>query len=709
MTVPGCLVCLALAAATPPAPTSVASAALDAPIVAVTVFGDRARVTRAVRLARWPSTRFLLPRLPAGADPDSVRVEVRGERARLEWIDVHQAAPDEVAPAATSVVLDGLARVERDLARARQEAEFMRKLAGTRDDDDDDDSDDDTSIEALPAPTRLQPAAWERAVAVLDRERARLLARAREQEQVQARLEQSKRELEARGQALVKDEGLVVSALLRAPGAAELRLIYDVTGASWEPTYDVHLDPRSDQVTVSLWAAVQQTTGEDWPGVELTVSTAAPTTPVLPELPAWRIGERELFTPVTQVKDPPPAPRPPVPTAPKPTTSELRNKLQAQAPGATIPNVTESFDVDMVESMPAPAVGYGRIVGYVFDQSGNPLAGVMVRVNTGRRAYTGPEGHFALEAIPVGKYELQASAPKLSTVVQRELTVKSGENAEANLVMEVSSTAVEEVAVVERAPVVATTRGSARETFDTAHGPPPSVRTSASEARHQVALAPPSPAAADDGPDPMPAAGGHTLVFRALAPETVASESGNRRVPLARYQFGATTERHFYPAVASGAFVLAQLRSPAKSPLPAGPASVAVGADPGGQASLGLMLPGQAVRLPVGVDQSLRAVRRVTQKSHDKGLIFREQVTRYDVVTEISNPNPWPLRAVVHDQLPISSDRTVTIALLDSSTPPRRKPETGELTFSLQIPPGATRSVRFAYTLSRPRGHRLHQ
>ena len=134
-----------------------------------------------------------------------------------------------------------------------------------------------------------------------------------------------------------------------------------------------------------------------------------------------------------------------------------------------------------------------------------------------------------------------------------------------------------------------------------------------------MALAPPSPAAADDGLRPLhaPPLGGHTLVFRALALIDCSHRVGTApRVPLARYQFGATTERHFYPAVASGgvrAGAAAQPREVAW--VPAGPASVAVGADPGGQASLGLMLPGQAVRLPVGVDQSLRAVRRVTQKS----------------------------------------------------------------------------------------------
>ena len=138
VTIPGCLVCLALAA-TAPAPTPGAPAALDAPVVAVTVFGYGARVTRAVRLARWPSTRFLLPRLPAGADPDSVRVEVRGERARR----VDRRPPGYPRRGGPRRHLRRAGRAGArgaGLARARQEAEFLRKLAGTRGDGDDEDS-----------------------------------------------------------------------------------------------------------------------------------------------------------------------------------------------------------------------------------------------------------------------------------------------------------------------------------------------------------------------------------------------------------------------------------------------------------------------------------------------------------------------------------------------------------------------------------------
>ena len=719
MTVPGCLIYLVLAAPeleSPPAPAPVPpttpTTSLDAPIVEVTVFADRARVTRALRLPRWPATRFLLPRLPAGADADSVRVEVRGEGARLDWIDVHRASPDEVAPAATTAVLNGLAQVQRDLARVQAGSEFLRHLAIPAEDAEDAENPEDAEFpEQPPAATRLQPAAWARAVAVLDRERARLLSGAREQDQVSARLERTKQELEARGRALLKNEGLVVSARLSAPGPAELRLTYDVKGARWEPAYDVHLDPRSDRVTVSLWAAVQQATGEDWPAVDLTVSSAAPVTPVLPELPAWRIGERELFVPTTQMQATPPPSRAPVAAAQTSTSSELRQalegKLEQRSGQAT---AQQSFDLEMVENIPTQrpdAPGHGRITGYVFDQSGLPLTGVAIELDGGRRTYSREQGTFALDSVPAGTHQIRAWAPKLKPVIQSGVAVKEGQNTELNLIIEVAGGEVEELKVMQREPLVATTRGNVQESFDAGAGP--SLPSSAPETRQPVALAPPPLSRPAAGNEPMRAAGGHTLVFHAPAPETVTSDASSRRVPLHRYQVTATTERHFYPAVASGAFVLAELRNPAAAPLPAGPASLAVGADPAGQANLGLTLPRQSIRLPLGLDQSLRAVRRMTQRSHHRGLIRREEVTRYDVVTEISNPNPWPLRAVVHDQLPISSDRSVDITLVESSIPPRRRPETGALSFPLVVPPGATRSVRFAYTLSRPRGHRLHQ
>ena len=68
----------------------------------------------------------------------------------------------------------------------------------------------------------------------------------------------------------------------------ELELTYSVTGASWSPLYDIRL--VENNVSVGYLANVQQTTGEDWPAVNLALSTAHPAvSTTIPELDPWYV------------------------------------------------------------------------------------------------------------------------------------------------------------------------------------------------------------------------------------------------------------------------------------------------------------------------------------------------------------------------------------------------------------------------------------
>jgi hypothetical protein len=62
------------------------------------------------------------------------------------------------------------------------------------------------------------------------------------------------------------------------PSAGKVRLNYLVDSAAWRPQYKLRAD-KNDKgtVLVEYLAAVIQQTGEDWSGVEITLSTAAPT------------------------------------------------------------------------------------------------------------------------------------------------------------------------------------------------------------------------------------------------------------------------------------------------------------------------------------------------------------------------------------------------------------------------------------------------
>ncbi|HUU55910.1 MAG TPA: mucoidy inhibitor MuiA family protein [bacterium] len=59
-------------------------------------------------------------------------------------------------------------------------------------------------------------------------------------------------------------------------GEFDLALSYVMPGAAWEPTYDLHFDEAENETEIFYRAAVYQSTGEDWDGVKLKLSTARP-------------------------------------------------------------------------------------------------------------------------------------------------------------------------------------------------------------------------------------------------------------------------------------------------------------------------------------------------------------------------------------------------------------------------------------------------
>ena len=57
---------------------------------------------------------------------------------------------------------------------------------------------------------------------------------------------------------------------------SQIRLTYLVSGASWQPAYDVRISPDMTGVNVNSMGQVQQRTGEDWNHVKLVLSTSMP-------------------------------------------------------------------------------------------------------------------------------------------------------------------------------------------------------------------------------------------------------------------------------------------------------------------------------------------------------------------------------------------------------------------------------------------------
>ncbi|MBV8215054.1 MAG: mucoidy inhibitor MuiA family protein [Verrucomicrobia bacterium] len=114
---------------------------------------------------------------------------------------------------------------------------------------------------------------------------------------------------------------VVVSVQAEQASDLEVTLFYTVPNASWEPIYDARLRTLDGSVQLSYNAYVRQQTGEDWDGVKLSVSTARPAengqlpdltpvylnlnNPVPPEAPAPKAKMRAAALPASgqEVKD----------------------------------------------------------------------------------------------------------------------------------------------------------------------------------------------------------------------------------------------------------------------------------------------------------------------------------------------------------------------------------------------------------------------
>jgi len=264
---------------------------LKSQTTAVTVFPDRARVTRRATATLAPGLHTLGFRdLPLALLPDSVRAAGQGTaRARLLGVNARQEhfseAPAEAVRDLERRIEDleeqdnGLAarlnvfeNEEANLAALGGQAEMFARGMALRG------RPADEVIGILGALTnRVQQIETQK------------LEITRERRGLARELDRLRRELKAMQGARPRQRWLAeVEVECREAGQLDIELTYLVNHAGWRPLYDLRL--RDDGLEVTYLGQVFQKTGEEWAGVSLTLSTALPSLSlIVPELDPWYI------------------------------------------------------------------------------------------------------------------------------------------------------------------------------------------------------------------------------------------------------------------------------------------------------------------------------------------------------------------------------------------------------------------------------------
>jgi uncharacterized protein (TIGR02231 family) len=247
----------------------------------VTVFPDGARVTREGSLSLPAGVnQVVFPDLPFTVVESSLRLTVDGPQGtKLYGVSLRNDYTPDVVEKRTRLLKDKLQALldkKTDLSdqmdSRKAEMDLLKALA--------DKGDKSARDQGPNRPTALLD--FTASVKAVGGRLALLTALNRKDERSIRSLDDQitalEREISRRGSPSKEKRTAEADLELPEAGMAHFTLTYQVNQASWKPLYDLRLETEKDKPALSLDfnAGIRQTTGEDWTGVLLTLSTVRP-------------------------------------------------------------------------------------------------------------------------------------------------------------------------------------------------------------------------------------------------------------------------------------------------------------------------------------------------------------------------------------------------------------------------------------------------
>ncbi len=289
-----------------PVPDDPSTVGLTSTIKRVTVFSDRALVTReASTKAGTEPTVYAFRHLPGWVDEGSVRVGASA--ARILDVRVNRAylarATDPTYRKAESELRDLNARMEAQddelavlVAQAKQ-VEDVRAFSQDK-------VSKDVTVANLGIGTYASVVDYV-SKTLRDTAKARRAVEA-EREELGPEIEAAKKRVEElTGLTQIEETTVYVTLQGQAPADTSVTLTYMLPGATWEPVHEVRVtEAAPGSVEVTSFAVVTQASGEDWTGAELAFSTQSSTAAVrIPELEALTLGDTHAATQMMERKE----------------------------------------------------------------------------------------------------------------------------------------------------------------------------------------------------------------------------------------------------------------------------------------------------------------------------------------------------------------------------------------------------------------------
>jgi Domain of unknown function (DUF4139)/N-terminal domain of unknown function (DUF4140) len=204
---------------------------------------------------------------------------------------------------------------------------------------------------------------------------------------------------------------------------------------------------------------------------------------------------------------------------------------------------------------------------------------------------------------------------------------------------------------------------------------------------------------------PIISSGGRDFRSRSLQPETLISKGEFKLVALERRKLRARTRYVATPVRYRGAFLEALAVNKSSEPLLAGEARLFLGSDYLGSVFMATVPPGARMTIPLGMDPEIKLARSSKSQRRESGFRRRLRRTTYEVKLQAANHKKRTIELVLVDRVPRPEDARIRVSDVSfRGGKPEYDPEgdSGKVSFSLKLKPGAVGSVGMTYVVEHP-------
>ena len=220
----------------------------------------------------------------------------------------------------------------------------------------------------------------------------------------------------------------------------------------------------------------------------------------------------------------------------------------------------------------------------------------------------------------------------------------------------------------------------------------------------------PAPVAAQEASAQLQA-NDYSAQFKAPGRVTLASDGAQKSFVLGRLVSQPTIAVKTAPGVDPTAYVEAHFVDAEDAPILPGQAALLRDGAYLGQSRIGFVAPGDGVDLGFGGDDKIKVRRApVNRKENDPTWYNQTKIETREFVTSVENLHAFPIKVEVVDQMPVSENTAISVDLSPATTPPTEKQvgdKRGVMSWTLDLRPGESKEIRFAYRLKWPADREL--